>query len=185
MTSIKLWVPLLHRKQLFTIGITNFKRGRSSTSDTERSGRPKEVTTEDMIEKINDIVIENCKIKVREIANRVNISYKRVFNILHKHLEVKKLAARWVLRVLTVDQKRNRVTILTVFGHVNRNPSEFLRRLYDGGTLIHYYTPQSRQQSAQWLKLGESRPKRLKTQQLAGKVMASVFWDARKWHNIY
>ncbi|XP_047144659.1 protein GVQW3-like [Hydra vulgaris] len=71
-----------------------FKHGRSSTSDAERSGRPKEVSTEEMIEKIHDIVIENGKIKVREIANRVNISYEHVFNILHRHLEMKKLAAR-------------------------------------------------------------------------------------------
>ena len=32
--------------------------------------------------------------------------------------------------------------------------------------------------SAEWTAARESRPKRLKTQQWAGKVMASVFWDA-------
>ncbi|XP_012561940.1 protein GVQW3-like [Hydra vulgaris] len=136
-----------------------FKRGRSSTSDVERSGRPKEVATEEMIEKIHDILIENRKIKVREIANRVNISYERVFNIFHKHLEIKKLAARWVPRVLTVDQKRNRVTTsqqcLDMF---NRNLSEVLRR---------------------FITMDENAAIGCVFQQSAGKVMASVFWDAR------
>lgn len=45
-------------------------------------------------------------------------------------------------------------------------------------TWIHHYTPESNRQSAQWKAKGESPPKRPKTQQSAGKVMASVFWDA-------
>ncbi|XP_012564605.1 histone-lysine N-methyltransferase SETMAR-like [Hydra vulgaris] len=153
-----------------------FNRGRSSKSDAERSGRPEEVTTEEMIEKIHDNVIENRKIKVCEIANRVNIFYERVFNILHKHLEMKKLAARWMPRVLTVDQKRNRVrTSQQCLDMFNCNQSEFLRRFITmDETWIHYYTPESRQQSAQWLKPEESRPKQLITQQSAGKVMASA-----------
>lgn len=45
-------------------------------------------------------------------------------------------------------------------------------------TWIHHFTPESNGQSAEWHAAGESRPKRAKTQQLTGKVMVSVFWDA-------
>ncbi|KAM8701714.1 hypothetical protein ACLKA7_005457 [Drosophila subpalustris] len=59
------------------------------------------------------------------------------------------------------------------------NKSEFLRRYITmDETWIHHFTPESNRQSAEWHAAGESRPKRPKTQQLAGKVMASVFWDA-------
>ena len=44
-------------------------------------------------------------------------------------------------------------------------------------TWIHHFTPDSKRASAEWRGEGESRPKRPKTQQSAGKVMASVFWD--------
>ena len=44
---------------------------------------------------------------------------------------------------------------------------------------IHHYTPESREGSKQWVKPGESATKRLQTQQSSGKVMASVFWNAR------
>ena len=39
-------------------------------------------------------------------------------------------------------------------------------------------TPETKISSAKWTAAGESRPKRPKTQQWAGKVMASAFWDA-------
>lgn len=45
-------------------------------------------------------------------------------------------------------------------------------------TWIHHYTPESKQQASEWTEKHESRPKRAKTQQSAGKVMANVFWDA-------
>ena len=45
-------------------------------------------------------------------------------------------------------------------------------------TWIHHYTPESHEGSKQWVKPGESAPKRPKTQRSAEKIMASVFWDA-------
>ena len=46
-------------------------------------------------------------------------------------------------------------------------------------TWIHHFTLESNQQSAEWTAAGESRPKQPKMQTSAGKVLASVFWDAR------
>ena len=45
-------------------------------------------------------------------------------------------------------------------------------------TWVHRFTPQANEQSKQWTKWGESAPKKAKTVPSAGKVMASVFWDA-------
>lgn len=64
-----------------------FKRGRSSISDKPRTGRPFEVTTPENIRKIHRVV--SCD------------------RILHEHLHMKKLLARWVPRVLTAEQKEN------------------------------------------------------------------------------
>jgi hypothetical protein len=46
-------------------------------------------------------------------------------------------------------------------------------------TWIHHYTPETKQQSKQWIGAGESVPKKAKTVPSAGKVMAAVFWDSR------
>ena len=45
-------------------------------------------------------------------------------------------------------------------------------------TWIHHYTPESKQQSKQWTEAGYSAPKKTRSVPSAGKVMASVFWDA-------
>ena len=46
-------------------------------------------------------------------------------------------------------------------------------------TLVHYYEPENKAQSRQWVGSGSLRPKKFKTPPSAGKVMATVFWDAR------
>ena len=45
-------------------------------------------------------------------------------------------------------------------------------------TWVHYYEPEIKAQSRQWVGAGSSRPKKFKTQASAGKVMATVFWIA-------
>ena len=57
-----------------------------------------------------------------------------------------------------------------------RGKKDFLRRNVTlDETWIHHYTPGKKRSSAVWTAAGDSRPKRPKTQQGAGKVMASVF----------
>ncbi|XP_023217030.1 histone-lysine N-methyltransferase SETMAR-like [Centruroides sculpturatus] len=161
--------------------VNEFKRGRTSTKDEHRSGRPVEVTTPEMIDKIHDMVLSDRRIKVREIVEATGISQGTVFSILHEKLGVKKISARWVPRLLSVENKRNRVVdseaILALF---RRNPDEFLRRYITvDETWIHYYTPETKEQSKQWVFEGERAPKKAKTVKSAGKVMATVFWDTR------
>ena len=85
-------------------------------------------------------------------------------------------------QLLTIYQKRIRVTISERnLAYFNLNPKKFLRRFVTmDETWIYHYTPESREGSKQWIKSGESVPKRPKTQQSIVKVMASVFWDAHE-----
>ena len=92
---------------------------------------------------------------------------------------MKKVFSKWMQRLLTMEPKQQRVddseSCLALF---TCNKQDFLRRY---GTMdetwIHHFTRESKRQSAEWCVAGESRPKPPKTQQSAGKVMASVFSD--------
>lgn len=158
-----------------------FRFGRTDTDDAKRSGRPNEAVTAENIKKIVEIVKKDRKVKVRELADIVKISRERVGFILHEHLGMKKLCARWVPRFLSDEQKKHRVELSERnLELLKRNPVDFFRRLVTmDETWIHHYTPESNRQSAEWLEAGESRPKRPRTQQSAGKVLASIFWDAK------
>ena len=152
-----------------------FKRVRTDTEDAEYSGRPNEVVIPETIKKVHEIVFENRKLKLREIADTLKISYGSVYAILHEHLSMRKLLSKWVPRLLTVDQKRQRVVdserCLELF---RRNKLNFLRQYVTmDETLIHHYTPESKRSSAEWTAVSEKRLKRPKTQ-----MWALVFWDA-------
>ncbi|XP_018337766.1 PREDICTED: histone-lysine N-methyltransferase SETMAR-like [Trachymyrmex septentrionalis] len=88
---------------------SEFKMGRTSTEDAPRSGRPKEATNAEIVKQVHRIVLSDRKVKLRELAEVVGISKERAGYILHDLLEMKKLSARWVPRLLTVDQKQQRV----------------------------------------------------------------------------
>ena len=93
----------------------------------KRQGRPIEATTPETIEKIHKIVLANRRVKVSEIAETVGISAECVHNILHTHLSMTKLCARWVLCLLIPDQKQCRKDVSTnCLALYKRNQTEFL-----------------------------------------------------------
>uniref|UniRef100_T1I4P5 Uncharacterized protein n=1 Tax=Rhodnius prolixus TaxID=13249 RepID=T1I4P5_RHOPR len=69
-------VTLHLRLEQFISGF-KFSECHMRTSDAERSGRPVEVTTPEIIDKIHDMVMDDRRVKVREIASAVGISNER------------------------------------------------------------------------------------------------------------
>ena len=105
---------------------TEFLCGSMSTETVPNPGRPNEIATPEMIDKIHDIVLNEPKVKVREIAEIVSISTERVVNILHSHLCMRKLYAKWVPRLLPIYQKCIPVTTSGQnLAYFNRNPKIF------------------------------------------------------------
>ena len=101
------------------------------------------------IEKKRDLVIGDRLLKIRDIAETVGISYEPAQKILVNELEFPKISARWVSRLLSIEQKRNRLTIshdcLELFV---ANPQEFLSKIVTvDETWLHHCTSESKQQS--------------------------------------
>ena len=70
----------------FYFWIDEFKRDRTSTKDEACPGRPVEATASAIIDKIHHIVMEDRRMKVREIAEIVGISVGVMHNILREKL---------------------------------------------------------------------------------------------------
>ena len=90
-----------------------------------KQGRPNEVTTTEMMEKIHKLVLDDRGLKVRELADMVGISKRAVHRILTENLDMRKLCTRWVPRLLTMEQKQRRedvsIECLAMFHSYNAN----------------------------------------------------------------
>jgi transposase len=64
--------------------ISEIKRGRTSLEYDPREGCPKSATTPEIIEQVHDMLLDDRRIKVREIAETIGISKERVEYILHE-----------------------------------------------------------------------------------------------------
>ena len=88
--------------------VAQFKRGDFSTCDAPRPGRPKTVTTPEIIDQIHQLILEDRRISAKSIAEQLGISRERVGSIIHEDLDMRKLFVKWVPKCLNADQKRQR-----------------------------------------------------------------------------
>ena len=68
-----------------------FKDGQLNIEDSPRSGRPISATDERNIKAIEDLIVEDRRITIQEIAEILGISNGTVHGILHDHLHMTKV----------------------------------------------------------------------------------------------
>jgi len=91
--AVKNWVP-------------QFKRGDFSTCDVPRPGRPKTVTTLEIIDQIHELILEDHRILAKSLAEQLGISREQVWSIIREDLDMQKLSVKWVPKSLNAEQKR-------------------------------------------------------------------------------
>ena len=160
--------------------VGEFKRGRTSLEDEARSGCPLDATDEDMCKKVRNLVYSDRRIQVEENAQALGTSHGSVLTILHDRLGMRKLTARWVPKSLSDEQMATRASVCSALLKRFRSKDDFLLRLVTvHETWVHYYEPENKAQSRQWVGPGSPRPTKFKTQPSDGKVTATVFWDSK------
>jgi len=135
--------------------VAQFKRGDFSTCDASRPGRP----TTEIIDHIHELIMEDCRISPKSIAEQLGISRERFGFIIHEELDVRRFGAKWVPKCLNADQNHQRYQSsdqnLEFF---RRNRNVFLARLvaFDENWLYNYDT-ETKQQSMEWRHIGLPR----------------------------
>ena len=166
---------LCHRQKLGR----QVKRGDFSTCDAPRPARLKTVTTPEMIDQIQKLILEDHRISAKSIAEQLGISRERVGSNIHEDLDMRKLSAKWIPKCLNVDQKRQRCKsseqLLKFF---RCDPNDFLSRLVTmDETRLYHYDPETKQQSMEWRHSGSPPPpkKKIQVQKSAGKFSPRFF----------
>jgi len=157
--------------------VDQFKCGDFSTCDAPYPGRPKTVTTLEIIHQIHELILEDHRITVKSIAEQLGISREWVGSIIHEDLDMQKFSVKWVPKCLNADQKCQRCQsseqLLEFFWH---DPNDVLTQLVTmEKTWLYHYDAETKQQSLEWWHRGSPRPKKFRVQKFAGKVLASIF----------
>lgn len=159
--------------------IRRFKDGRNDLQDDQREGRPSAPKNAQNIELVRNLVEEDRRITVNEIAKELDILFGSTFSILKEDLGLSKLSARWVPKALQQNQLNLRSDLsLALLTRIEANEANFFERVITGDeTWIYLYDPESKVQSKQWLPRGSAGPIKFKAERSAQKIMTTVFWD--------
>ena len=96
----KLW----GRSQTFQ-WFSRFKAGRTLTDDDERSGRPVSSSTPEIIEIVR-LIREDRRRTTDEVSMLMGISHGTCHKSLTEDLKMRRVASKFVPRLLSVDQKQ-------------------------------------------------------------------------------
>lgn len=114
----------------------------------------------------------------KRLFEALNISYKRVYYLVHVDLDMKKMSAKWIAKCLNVDQKHARVGASRLICARFEKDTNLLNRVVTRDkTSVHFHDPETKQHSIEWRHSGTSRSKNFPVQKFAGKVLVSGFWE--------
>lgn len=157
----------------------DFKLGRVLLEDEKKPGRPKAVTLPENIEAVRSLIEKDRPVTYREIASELGISMTSINKILHKHLKVRKLCARWIPHLLTEEEKRTRVlwcTNMIAKFHGGASKSVF-NILTSDESWIYQYDPETKLQSTVWVFQNEDPPTKVARSRSIGKQMVANFFS--------
>ena len=103
------------------------------------------MTDEKAVEDVKTMVMKDRRLTVKFIGETLKISPSCVWSITTNYLCMKKVAARWVPKLLTEEQKAERMRLsrqtLRIY---EANEEEFLARFVTmDETWVHYFDPET------------------------------------------
>ncbi|UYV75508.1 hypothetical protein LAZ67_13000431 [Cordylochernes scorpioides] len=157
-----------------------FSEGREDVNDEERAGRPSTSTTGEKINEVEKMILANRRIIVREVAEDLNISIGSCHSIFINDLGMRRVAAKFVPKLLNCDQKQHRMNIANEMLDSVRDDPNLLQRVITGDEAwVYGYDVETKAQSSQWKLPHEPRPKKARQVRSNVKVLLRVFFDCR------
>jgi len=87
------------------------ENGHMIFTDAERSRLPATATTTRNEERTLELIHENRRLTIEELAGRLNVSVGSAYSLIHDSLMFSKVCARWVPKELTEERKRKRLDV--------------------------------------------------------------------------
>jgi transposase len=92
-----------------------FKDGCTLADSDQRSGRPSTSQNANVIENVRSLILEDRRLTVREIADKVGISTGSAHSVLTEDLHMCRVVAKFVPKLLSQEQQQLRLEV--AWGH--------------------------------------------------------------------
>jgi len=160
--------------------VRQFTEGRTSCENKPKEPPPRTGRSEDMIARVEQMVMEDCRLTVRQIAAHAGISVGSVDTILHDDLKLRKVSARWVPRMLTDENKASRVAVCQAMLSRDKgmNSAFFSSIVTVDETWMPMFNPETKRKSPQWKHTNSPPPKKFRVTACAEKMIVAMFWDS-------
>ncbi len=126
-------------------------------------------------------VAEDRRVSIQDLARAHGMSYGTISRILHSQLGLVKKSARWVPKLLSKEQKEGRVRTSKEFVKLvqTKGQSVLDRIITMDKSSVSMHTPETKQQSKQWLKKGTPGPVKARVHASRTKTMVLAFFDSQ------
>ena len=130
--------------------VNHFRFGRVTVRDMPRPGKPKYATDEFSVKAVSAMVMRERRFTVQFIGETLKMCPTSVYSIITQDLMMKKVAARWVPKLLSDEQKQERVRLARQSLRLyEANEDEYLARFVTmDETWVHLLT--LRQKGSLW-----------------------------------
>lgn len=140
---------------------TRFRDEAYPLAQAARTGRPRSTRTPELIETCRNLVKEDPKVSVRDLADFMEVGKSTVHEILTEDLQLRNVSAVWVPHTLSEENKVARVNcakqIRRIF-HTEGMTSFCNKYVVEDETWVYLNNTGTRQNNRCWLGQGDHRP---------------------------
>jgi transposase len=157
-----------------------FKDGCKLAESDQRFGRPSTSRNANVIEIVCSLILEDCRLTIREIADEVGISTGSAHLILTEDLHMCIMVVKFVPKLFSQEQQQLCLEVAWDMLECANGETEFLKTVITGDeTWVYGYDPERKVQLSQWKHCSSPRLKKAQWVWNKVKVLLTVFFDYR------
>ena len=127
-----------------------FEKGHEEVEDDAKTGQPSTTRTDENVTRVKQLVRSDRRLTVRMTSDELSLNRESVRTILLHDLGMRKVYAKMVPKILSEDQKQNRVKFCEDTLEKIKDDPDILRQIITGDeTWVFQYDPETRRHSMQ------------------------------------
>jgi len=139
-------------------------------------GARQQVVPTRMSKKFDKKINEDRRYTIDEISEATGVSWSSCQRILTVDLNMRRVAAKFVPRLLTQDRKNTRLTLCRELkNQIESDPNYLSKAITGDESWCHAYDPETKQALSQWKTPTSPRPKKARQVRSNVKTMLSQF----------